>query len=289
MINSDDAEEFDVRDASILTNLDHEETTNTNSNSSNSGIDDESEDNAVNIDNKNDDQFNDEENLEMEVVLQPNNSWTSDEIIVNILELYIRHKWTKASLQDNLLLLRKVASDKTQIPSTIYKLFQYIKDRVPKFTTIKHFYCINCLNYSSTKVNNNCSFCNHTKFAFFFENDIYEQLKYMFENRNLAVKLKPSFDHDEDIISDITDSSECIRVNSRNDKGRYDLTLVLNTDSLSIVKSSKSHCWPLVFVISELPEYLRESYLVMIGLWYDDKHKPPMNTFFKLFCSKMFC
>ncbi|XP_036150526.1 GATA zinc finger domain-containing protein 4-like [Monomorium pharaonis] len=155
-INSNDAEDFDVKRENtniLITNLNHchEKTINVNNNSNNFDIiHNESEANTINIDNKNDDQLNDENNFE---ILQEN---SCDEIIVNILELYVRHKWTKSSLQDNLLLLRKVASNKTQIPSTIYKLFQYVKDRVPKFTTTKHFSCTNCLNYNGIKINSNC-------------------------------------------------------------------------------------------------------------------------------------
>lgn len=109
----------------------------------------------------------------------------------------------------------------------------------------------------------------------------------MFENRNLATKLKsPTLLRDENVIADITDGSEYIRVNSRDNKHKYDLTLILNTDGLSLVKSAKSHCWPLMFTIAELPEHLRELFIVTVGLWYDDDCKPSMNTFLWPFCLK---
>ncbi|XP_011689954.1 PREDICTED: uncharacterized protein LOC105451282 [Wasmannia auropunctata] len=110
----------------------------------------------------------------------------------------------------------------------------------------------------------------------------------MFDHRNLAAILKsPVIDSDKNEIGDITDGSEYVRVNSRINRGQYDLTLVLNTDGLSLVNSSKSYCWPLIFVIAELPEYLRMSFMVMIGLWYDDTCKPLMNVFLQPFCSKL--
>lgn len=99
--------------------------------------------------------------------------------------------------------------------------------------------------------------------------------------RNFADKLKSqSLKTDNDQINDITDGLEYARVNSREGRQNYNLTLMLNTDGLSLVKSAKSHYWLLMFIISELPEHLRESFIIIIGLWYDDSCKPLMNTFF---------
>lgn len=108
----------------------------------------------------------------------------------------------------------------------------------------------------------------------------------MFEIRNLANKLHIA-PHDNNLISDITDGTEYIRVNSRDNRQQYDLTLILNTDGLSLVKSAKSHCWPLMFMIAELPEHLRESFIIITSLWYDANSKPLMNTFLQPFCQKL--
>lgn len=52
----------------------------------------------------------------------------------------------------------------------------------------------------------------------------------------------------------------------------------MNTDGESLVKSSKSPCWPVMAIIAELPDYLRESFLLTIGIWYDIEVKPSMDT-----------
>lgn len=103
----------------------------------------------------------------------------------------------------------------------------------------------------------------------------------MFEHRNLFEKLiQVQQRHSDNVnITDITDGSECIRMNSRMNRQKYDLTLVLNTDGLTLVKSSGSHCWSIISFIAVLPKYLRELYLTTIGLWYDKDCKPVMNTF----------
>lgn len=41
-----------------------------------------------------------------------------------------------------------------------------------------------------------------------------------------------------------------------------------------------------MFTIAELPEYLREAFIIIIGIWYDTDQKPVMNTFLQPFCKK---
>lgn len=82
------------------------------------------------------------------------------------------------------------------------------------------------------------------------------------------------------------DGSEYQRVNARENRQIYDLTLMLNTDGLSLVESANSHCWPLMVMIAELPPHLRQYYLITIGLWYDNEQKPLMNTFLRPFVMK---
>ena len=62
-----------------------------------------------------------------------------------------------------------------------------------------------------------------TETKHFFEFDIRNKIKHLFEERNLAeiLNVKP---HDPNIINDVTDGSEYIRVNSRNNKNPTDLT-----------------------------------------------------------------
>jgi len=162
---------------------------------------------------------------------------------------------------------------------------------VPSCTVIKHFYCKKCILYkdvdTASEVCKSCSI-NENSF-FFFEIDIMEQIKCLFEYRNLASILKKfekSSLNSRSAISDITDGAEYKRVNSRQNRGEYDLTLMLNTDGLSLTKSSKSNCWPLMFQIMELPQHLREQFIIVGGLWYDNQ-KPVMNTFLQPFCLKL--
>lgn len=176
----------------------------------------------------------------------------------------------------------------------MYKLLQYLKGLAPPILIQKHYYCKKCLSYKGVLEAKNqecssktCKLSIYTDISVFYEIDIYGQIRHMFECRNLAEKLLVSNNNAlSDIICDITDGTEYIRVNSRNGRRLYDLTLILNTDGFSLSKSSKSECWPLMFMIAELPEFLRELFLIVTGVWHDTS-KPKMNTFLKPFCDKL--
>ena len=121
-------------------------------------------------------------------------------------------------------------------------------------------------------------------YSFYFEFPIDEQIKFLFEHRNvLEILLKPS-ECSSNIISDIVDGSEYKRANRF--MGKHDLTLILNTDGVSYSKSSKTAFWPVIFMIAEIPQHLRENFLIVCGAWYDKK-KPNMNTFLRPFCLKL--
>lgn len=212
---------------------------------------------------------------------------TVSQSILSIMELYIHNKLTKAALQAILKALQLLLPKPNAMPKTEFKLFQFVRNVAGTCPVIKHFYCRQCLFYKGTDHSVAvCSSCSSIESWHFYEFDLRDQIRYLFEIRNLADKLQVT-PHDNNLISDITDGTEYIRVNSRDNRQQYDLTLILNTDGLSLIKSAKSHCWPLMFMIAELPEHLRESFIVTIGLWYDANSKPLMNTFLRPFCQKL--
>lgn len=213
---------------------------------------------------------------------------TVSQSILTIMHLYIHNKLTKTALKATLKALQLLLPKPNNMPKTVFTLFQFVRNLVCTCTIIKHYYCRRCLFYNDTNsfmaVCPSCSSIEGT--WYFYEFDVRDQIRYMFEIRNLADKLHIA-PHDNNLIYDITDGTEYIRVNSRDDRQRYDLTLILNTDGLSLVKSAKSHCWPLMFMIAELPEHLRESFIVITSVWYDTNSKPLRNTFLQPFCQKL--
>lgn len=221
-------------------------------------------------------------------LLYDNSEITVIKSVLTLMNLYLQHKLTKAALNAILKMLQLFLPKPNKLPTTQFRLFQYIENVAPSCNIIKHYYCKECLFYNGTnsimEVCKSCTSANGT--SHFYELDIQDQIKHMFENRDLGNKLCIAA-HKDNLISDIIDGSEYIRVNSRNGRNEYDLTLILNTDGISLIKSSKSHCWPLMFMIAELLEHLRESYIIVIDLWYDITRKPLMNIFLQPLCKKL--
>lgn len=211
-----------------------------------------------------------------------------DECVLAVLELYIKHKMTKESLKDTLTAICNMLPQPNNMPTSFFKLLQYTRNIAPECSVTEHFYCKKCRVYDNSFVNNCCQVClSDGGRSVFYDFDISQQIRHMFEHRNLAEILNQSKrGHDLNVISDVTDGSEYIKVNSRREKGTYDLTLILNTDGVSLMKSSKTQFWPLMFMVAEISEHLRESFIVVIGVWYDEC-KPLMNTYLQPFCKKL--
>lgn len=224
-------------------------------------------------------------------MLYDNSEISLDQSVLNLMNFYVKHNVTKSALQDCLKMQLKILPTNHLLPKTIFKLFQYVKNIAPPCKIIKHYYCKMCPCYIGDDTNIlTCPVCKSSgkiKISCFFEFDIFDQIKFLFENNNLASKLRPFKLHDVENIYDIVDGSEYIKVNSRVNRQQYDLTLILNTDGLSLVKSANSHCWPIMFQIAELPQNIRESCVVIAGLWYDEYCKPPMNIFLRPLCLKL--
>lgn len=117
----------------------------------------------------------------------------------------------------------------------------------------------------------------------FYEFDIHDQIKFMFEHRNLAEILQVVNFEENNVIDDLTKGSEYIRVNKN--RKPYDLTLILYTDGIDYSKSSKASLWPLMYVIAEIPAHLRDMFIIVCGVWYDNV-KPVMNFVSATFCSQ---
>lgn len=207
--------------------------------------------------------------------------------ILIVVKLYIDHKLTKATLQGFLTAISKMLPKNNRLPKTNFKLFNYLATFAPQNIETKHYYCKNCLFYYGQLEDKGsaCEICSSPKgYGYFFQFSIEEQIRFLFEKRNLAEVLMPPSQRDDDIISDIIDGSEYVRVNAH--KQIYDLTLILNTDGVSYSKSSKMSLWPLMYMIAEVPEHLRESFLLVCGIWYDVK-KPVMNSFLQPICMEL--
>lgn len=214
---------------------------------------------------------------------------TVNKIVLHCLNLFVKEKISKSALAGVLSITHEILPEHNRMPKTIFKLFKHLRDQADIPVVTKHYFCKICHQSDYIdKMQRNCSYCDGNKeISFFYELDIVNQIKNMFGTRNLASILKTSNNRDKNIITDITDGTEYRRINSREGRGKFDLTLIFNTDGLSLVKSAKSQCWPLMYSIAEIPAHHRDTFISIIGLRYDKEMKPPMNMFLQPFCEKL--
>ncbi|XP_075162231.1 uncharacterized protein LOC142234909 [Haematobia irritans] len=223
---------------------------------------------------------------EKSCLLYNGSSMTVDKAVFEVLEMWISQNLTKTALRCQLELLNKMLPQDNLMPKTLYTFFKYLENKFDSIDVIHHYYCMECLIYISYKKVEICPSCGERSICYFFELDIVQQIKMIFEEKSLGSLLeKQIFSTEPEVISDISCGSEYIRVNAG--RNTYDLTLILYTDGISLSKSSKSNCWPLMFMIAEIPPTLRSSFIITIGLWYHTELKPPMNLFLQPFCIKL--
>lgn len=136
--------------------------------------------------------------------------------VSSLMDLYVEQKLTKVTLERISNLLHRVLPTPNNMPKTLYQLFKFVEEKAFKPKVIKHYYCKKCILYNETcSILRICPSCGSTEgTAAFYELDIIEQIKNLFEHRNLASKLQPFAPRDENLISDIKDGSEYIRINS---------------------------------------------------------------------------
>lgn len=231
--------------------------------------------------------------LREQLMVYEDSRQTTDEAVLSFLQLYVKHKLIKNALKDALKTVCNMLPVYNNMPTTIFKLFKYITDLAPPCAVIKHYYCKSCqicYDDETEHLIQKCRTCplSDGNTGVFYELNVVDQIKYMFEHRNLYRIVQHHKPRNSNVITDITDGSEYLRVNysETHKRGSYDLTLILNTDGLCLKKSSTGNCWPLMFTIAEIPKNLRNNFVIIIGMWYDN-HKPLMNLFLQPFCEKL--
>lgn len=68
--------------------------------------------------------------------------------------------------------------------------------------------------------------------------------------------------------------------------GPGDVSMLFNTDGISVFKSSNYSVWPILATVNELPPHLRKEHMILAGLWFGNE-KPYMNTFLKPFVTEL--
>ena len=195
-----------------------------------------------------------------------------------VLKLYSRHSSCDKGILTEILCLVNdcVVNPIEKLPRKPESFFHYIDQIVPPCGITRRYFCYDCYVVLVDEADS-CPGCAKPKKSLnpFFHLDIGQQIKNLFQTGVITGELRP----------ELCDGTEFRRVKNVL-VGKYDLTLILNTDGVRLIESKKNECWPILLAIAELPEGLRNRCLIFGGLWFS-KRKPIMNIYMEDFVVQM--
>lgn len=224
---------------------------------------------------------------ETEEKLYKGASITTQETVIEVFEMFVKHKKTKKLLQDDLRFYQKILPENNNLPNTLSKMYSFIENHSALIDQVDFILCKIC-NTRKVKSDDKCSNCkavteSETFYGFILEDFI----KYLFEHRDLAnvIDLNESKEKSSTDITDLQDGVEYIQI--RNSlTGKYDLILMFSTDGVARCKSTNSGFWPLIVTIGNVPPESRKIFTFVIAMWCNT-HKPKMNIFLKPFVESL--
>ena len=158
---------------------------------------------------------------------------------------------------------------------------------------ILHHYCSYCLSY----VDKNAATCPNTACmkgllsqnakAYFIEIPVVHQLSEFFSRNGFYSDIQYRFQRTKKHPENVEEIYDGALYKKLSGKGELlscpdNVSFLMNTDDVSVFKSSKVSIWPLYLVINELNYSKRMAYenMIFAGLWFGEK-KPAMWTFLK--------
>lgn len=203
---------------------------------------------------------------------------TRNETNVLIAGFVLRYNVTDVGLESLLQLLNCILP--VPVFSSKYKFLKNFDVPKQKLQTFKKFYCAKC---SKLLVGNVCPKCkeekNKKKCEFFLQCPLQAQLEELingpYYNEILRYKANQI---EKKQYSDVCNGVYCQNLREKGGIAAQDITIQLNTDGISPMKSSSTSIWPLLVMVNELPYRLRYQCMMIAGLW-NGRNKPPMDLF----------
>ena len=237
------------------------------------------------------DNVSDSEISDVDQFLYSGSDKTTDEAVLDVCKLYLKHHWTKGSLDDTLKLLSSTLPKDNNMPRSLYMLYKYVNASSAPCPEKLFYYCLSCFQLKSD-LSEVCEHCNRNQSNVFFYFSIADQIRYLFEQNNLAEAIDDyrevrsrNVDPQVNYIGDILDGSEYCRIKEYAN-GPYDIILSWNTDGVSLSKSSHVKRYPVLSMICEVCPALRSYYMMVNALWVDPS-APPMKLFLKPFVDEL--
>ncbi|KAK3907760.1 Duffy receptor gamma form [Frankliniella fusca] len=164
------------------------------------------------------------------------------EAIIKVLQVYVKERWAKASLDSNVKLIRSLPPSPNLFPKSGKHMLSKLNELSSFQVETEPYYCLNC-GESKKSEEGKCLFCNDEgQSGTFYEFCVEKQLKFMFEQRALA----SAIDEQRNRTADQGESSTDIQDGTAYKKvtnvlnGPYDIVLMCNSDGVNLSTSSKA-------------------------------------------------
>jgi len=206
---------------------------------------------------------------------------TYGEALINLGNLFKKHSCTKSLFRDIIGLVYSVMPEKSLFPSSLYRFYQLIEEHTVKKISEPDisYNCAKCLHDFGQKPLKQCPNCNGLKMSVVLNNNLEEILVHLFEKRGLAKLIE---EYNSDIESHVSgtfrDVVDGAKYQSIENKSKWDVTLIYNTDGFPVSGSSKAQVWPNLLTICELRPNLRSYFMITQSIYYSPV-KPNMLKF----------
>lgn len=218
-----------------------------------------------------------------------------DTAMDNLMAHFIKHKITFECLENTVKLMNEMPGATVRLPSSKYKLMKWFKSRC-SVEYQYHIFCERCEAYiecSPEKMDKwTCVECKTElkirETNYFVYIKLEDQLKQILDehwdeiqayNRTITIN-----NHCENIKDTYSGSL----IQEKLQKNTSILSLMVNTDGISLKKSNKKSVWPVQIICNFLPPHLRyfNKNIITVAFYYNEE-KPDMIKLFEPFANEL--
>lgn len=227
--------------------------------------------------------FSDEEDIENQ-----QNKYTQEsdyrQALKNLWAHFVRFNLSLTCLENTAKIMNQMPGASVKLPTTKYKLMKEFSNS-GEYVIEYHIYCDRCKVYSKCFEQWECSRCSKkiklSETNYFTYIPLEQQLKNILHKHwDDIMKFRNEMGLIEDGV--ITDAHCCEVTKNALKEDKNTLCIMINSDGVSMKKSSLKSLWPLQIIANFLPPHLRFRLgnVLSVGFHYDDT-KPNMLEFCK--------
>lgn len=209
-----------------------------------------------------------------------------------MLQHFVKYKLSFSCLESTAKLMNSMPGAKVRLPVTKYRLLQSFQ-RLSSFHQQYHVYCDRCEIYTTcptlakqwhcTKCTSELKLSEKNHIAYIRIEDQLKQIlnKYWDEISEFNAHILCGNQQHSDVYS-----GEVLKNILKTKK--HILSLMINTDGVSLKKSSTASFWPLQIICNFLPPGMRfRNENILVAAFYYNNKKPDMKKFFGPFAAEM--